>query len=183
MALPFSIASYAAFEPIATGLLLYLLTKAPAHYRERWLAPLRHRGLPTDRLYSLVTPLKYLLTFGVLRKLHKALNRFADNYYHLKQQGEPWKFGDDKLSELILITGGCSGFGALMTKGFVGKARVVILDVQDLPEDLAQRTFQKADPHIPLTACLSPRGLLLQMRHHRHSRCQGHGRCYPRAAW
>lgn len=139
IALPFRAAGYIAFEPVATGLLLYGLIKAPADIRDRLLRPLQDRGISATHLYSLVRPLKYLFALGVVRRVHHALSRLSENYWHLRQQGEPWKFGDEKLSELVLITGGCSGFGALMTKGFVGKARVVILDIQDVPDDLAQR--------------------------------------------
>lgn len=138
IALPFKAAGYIALEPVATGLLLYGLIKAPADIRDPLLQPLQDRGISATRIYSLIKPLKYLFALGVVRRVHHALSRLADNYWHLRQQGEPWKFGDEKLSELVLITGGCSGFGALMTKGFVGKARVVILDIQDVPEDLAE---------------------------------------------
>jgi all-trans-retinol dehydrogenase (NAD+) len=134
--LPFKLTSYVALEPIATGLLLFTLTKAPREVRDVALRALQRAGITASNLNNITTPLKYLLAAGILRRLHHALNRFAENYYHLRPQGELWKFGDEKLSELIMITGGCSGFGALMTKGFVGKARVVIIDVQDQPDDL-----------------------------------------------
>lgn len=140
--LPFTLARNIALDPIATGIVLFGLTKAPAHLRNQILAPLERGGFPIDRLYSLVTPLKYLLALGVVRRLQQALHRLAENYYHITPQGEPWRFGDDKLSELVLITGGCSGFGALMTKGFVGHARVVIFDIKELPDDLRRRFYR-----------------------------------------
>lgn len=159
--LPLKTASSLALEPLATGLLLYGLTKAPVAVRDQILRPLLDRGFSADRLYSLIKPLKYLFALGVARRFHQALSQLADNYWHFKQQGEPWKFGDDKLSELVLITGGCSGFGALMTKGFVGKARVVILDILDLPEDLAERE-QNSTPICYTADCQdSARGVLL----------------------
>lgn len=183
IALPFEAAGHIALEPVATGLLLYGLIKAPADIRARLLRPLHDRGISAIHLYSLVTPLKYLLALGVVRRVHHALSRLADNYWHLRQQGEPWKFGDEKLSELVLITGGCSGFGALMTKGFVGKARVVILDIQDVPDDLAQREWDLCAICSTANDQNSARSLLLQMRYHRQRCCEDGGCFYPRATW
>ena len=64
-------------------------------------------------------------------------NRLALNYGHLRKQGVPWDFqGDGK--ETILVSGGCSGFGLEMVKLFAErtKARLVVLDIQELPDDL-----------------------------------------------
>ena len=143
--LPFRLASNVALEPIATGLLLYALTKAPTEIRDALLRTAQGAGIQPRHLASIITPLKALFAIGIFRRLGRALNQYAENYYHFRPQGQPWKFGDEKLSELVLITGGCSGFGALMTKGFVGKARVIIIDVLDQPEDLKRRYLDHCD--------------------------------------
>jgi all-trans-retinol dehydrogenase (NAD+) len=139
LSMPFRTAAFIALEPVATGLGLFVLTTAPAGLRDHLLGQFARDQFSRDHYSGSIMLLKCLFALGVSRRLHQGLKQFAENYYHLRPQGEPWKFSDAELTELIVITGGCSGFGALMTKGFVGHARVVILDIQDLPEDLATR--------------------------------------------
>jgi all-trans-retinol dehydrogenase (NAD+) len=133
---------YTAANPLLSGALLWLLTKAPADVQARVLGPLRARGLTDSHITKIVWTLKYLLYFGIGQTLNDALNRLALNYWHFKRPGAPWKFGDASKSELVLITGGCSGFGKEMVKGFAGKARVIILDISDLPADLEKRKYR-----------------------------------------
>ena len=140
--LPIHVLRYTASEPVFTGALLYLLTKAPAHIRDRVLKPFRSNLLANNadaRLNTLIRTLKYLLAIGIVTRVNRALNRLALNYWYLRRPGAPWRFGDPQKSELVVITGGCSGFGYEMVKGFSGKARVIVLDILPMPEELAHR--------------------------------------------
>ena len=69
--------------------------------------------------------------------VNRFITRLSLNYWHLKKQGVPWDFHTES-SETILITGGCSGFGKEMVKMFGAqtKAKLVVLDVQELPDEL-----------------------------------------------
>jgi len=92
------------------------------------------------RLARLVSVLKVLFALGVVGRLNKLLNSLALNYWYPFNIGRPrsqWVW--DGRTELVVITGGCSGFGYEMVKGFAGKARVVVLDISDLPTELAAR--------------------------------------------
>ncbi|KAG9783479.1 hypothetical protein ABEF93_004677 [Exophiala dermatitidis] len=81
--------------------------------------------------------LKKLFWIGLALHVNRLLNRLALNYWHLTRQGEPWDFATEG-KEVIVITGGCSGFGREMVKMFAAKtrARIVVLDIQDLPADM-----------------------------------------------
>ncbi|EXJ86489.1 hypothetical protein A1O3_03440 [Capronia epimyces CBS 606.96] len=136
LTLPVSLLRYVAAEPLITGSLLFALTRAPAQYRSRVLKLLYDRGLSSNGVAGLIKSLKVLLAIGVARRLHQALTRLALNHWHLKKPGTPFRFGDTQKSELVLITGGCSGFGYEMVKGFSRHARVVILDILPVPEEL-----------------------------------------------
>lgn len=120
-------------EPLATGVLLYILTRNPKNARTELST---RTGLSIDTLKDFITPLKWFLGLGVARRVHQSLDWFSNNNWHVSRTGEPWRFGDEKLTELVVITGGCSGFGRLMAKGFVGQARVVVLDIADLPAEM-----------------------------------------------
>lgn len=139
----FSLASgikNAANEPILTGTLLYLLTRGPLHIRERLLRPFQTNILSTNgaaRLATLITVLKVLTGVGVVKRVNQALNRLAWNNWTLGRPGAAFKFGPRK-EELIIITGGSSGFGYEMVKGFSKVARVVVLDIQAFPAELAK---------------------------------------------
>lgn len=81
--------------------------------------------------------LRKLFWIGLALYINRGLNRLALNYWHLTKQGEPWDFaGEGK--EVIVITGGCSGFGREMVKMFAAKtkASIVVLDIQNLPADM-----------------------------------------------
>jgi all-trans-retinol dehydrogenase (NAD+) len=131
-------------EPLLTGALLYLLTRGPVHIRERLLQPFQSTLLAKNgaaRLASLVTILKVLTGMGVLRKINAALNSLAWNNWQLfGRPGAPFKFGPGK-EELVIITGGSSGFGYEMVKGFYKHARVVVLDISAFPPELARCKF------------------------------------------
>jgi all-trans-retinol dehydrogenase (NAD+) len=126
-------------EPLLTGALLYILTRGPVHIRQRLLQPFQTNLLAKNgaaRLASLITILKVLTGLGVARRVNGALNSLAWNKWQmLGRKGEPFKFGPGK-EELVVITGGSSGFGYEMVKGFAKHARVVVLDVSAFPPEL-----------------------------------------------
>lgn len=126
-------------EPLVTGALLYILTRGPLHVRERFLRPFQTSLLSTNgsaKLATLITVLKVLTGIGLLRRMNRALNRLAWNNWRLGRPGAPFRFGPEK-EELVIITGGSSGFGYEMVKGFSKVARVVALDIQEFPPALA----------------------------------------------
>jgi hypothetical protein len=139
-ALPINAFNYAASEPVLTGGLLYLLTRGPPHIRERILQPFATNLLSKDRaarIASLVAVLKVFTIIGVGKRISSALNRLALNNWSLGRPGAPFKFGDSK-EEVVVITGGSSGFGYEMVKGFSKNARVVVLDILPFPPELAE---------------------------------------------
>jgi all-trans-retinol dehydrogenase (NAD+) len=136
--IPISLVKYAATQPLFTGALLAALTRAPIQYRARLLKILGDAGLSADRIVFLIKSLKFLLAIGVVRKTNQALNRLALNGWQLiGKPGTAFKW--DRQTELVIVTGGCSGFGYEMVKGFSKHARVIVLDVSPLPEELKRR--------------------------------------------
>ncbi|KIW68941.1 hypothetical protein PV04_04852 [Phialophora macrospora] len=135
--MPIALTRYAATEPLFTGALLAALTRAPIQYRSRFLKLLGDAGLSSERIALLIKSLKYLLAFGVVRRLNQALNKLALNHWNFfGKPGAPFNWSAVNKSELVLITGGCSGFGYEMVKSFSRHARVIILDISPLPEEL-----------------------------------------------
>lgn len=84
---------------------------------------------PDRRRKILRTLVGLVLVYG----LNKTLNRLALNHWAFFRRGAPWRWSQ----EIVLVTGGCSGFGFLTVQGFSPKVRkVIILDIVDLPEEL-----------------------------------------------
>ena len=130
-------------EPLLTGTLLYALTRGPENIRSRLLEPFQNNLLAKNgvaRLAAFITALKILTGVNVLKRLNQALNSLAWNNWSLGRSGAAFKFGPNK-EELVIITGGSSGFGYEMVKGFSKLARVVVLDIQDFPPELASCQF------------------------------------------
>jgi hypothetical protein len=153
--MPIAAVRYAATEPLLTGALLGALTRAPVQYRSRLLKLLGDAGLSSERIALLIKSLKYLLAFGVARRLNQALNKLALNHWNFfGKPGAPFEWSAVNKSELVVITGGCSGFGYEMVKGFSKHARVVILDISPLPEELkrSELLFQAIMRIAPLTS-------------------------------
>ncbi|KAJ4340848.1 hypothetical protein N0V87_002202 [Didymella glomerata] len=125
--------SHLALNPAVTASLLYILTKGPDGLRARLTARFAALRDPS-RHATILRVLKWCLTLGLLKSLNKTLNHFALNNYRLRPASAQWHW--DK--EIAVVTGGCSGIGALIVKRLVNKGvTVAILDVQQLPPDLA----------------------------------------------
>lgn len=138
--LPIDTLNYIAKEPALTGTLLYLLTSGPPHIRDRILQPFQSNLLSRNgatRLASFITVLKFLTAVGVAKRINNALNRLALNNWAFGRPGAPFIFGPGK-QELVVITGGSSGFGYEMVKSFSKHARVVVLDMMAFPPELAR---------------------------------------------
>lgn len=94
-----------------------------------WLNAGRNYAGQRPRLTRIIAG--FILVYG----LNKTLNLLAQNHWRLLKQGVPWQLEE----ETAVVTGGCSGFGLLITKGLAPKLhRVVVLDVSDLPEELGR---------------------------------------------
>ena len=168
----------AAFEPILTGPLLLILTRGPENLRQPLqrflLKPFAsdRNDLNLVRVAYIVKTLKWLFAFGLAARVNDILTVWAQNHWRWSKPGVPWDFDARNKKEIAVVTGGCSGFGYLTVKGLVGKMKVVVLDVQDLPEDLKSCMLIPPLPS-PVNAgaladCMLLRRLrqLLQMRHH-----------------
>lgn len=142
ISLPINAVRYTAAEPAVAGSLLFALTRAPLEYRQRLLQLLRDRGgLSATHIERLVRTLKFLLAIGIVRRVNQALNRLALNNWSLTRLGAPFDWDGARKTELVVVTGGCSGFGYEMVKGFSKHARVVILDISPVPAELERRTL------------------------------------------
>lgn len=78
--------------------------------------------------------------------LNRLLNNLALNHWHFTAQGSTFDFSSNK--ELAIVTGGSSGFGKLIALGLAPHAKVVVLDIADLPAELLSSpniTFRKCD--------------------------------------
>lgn len=144
--LPLTLLGRAAFEPLFTGPLLLILLGGPDDLRNRLLAPL-HRTIlsPTSRVHitlpTLIRTLKWLVGLGLASRINRLLTTLTLNHGTLTPQGKPWNFTKEKWGrdEVILITGGCAGFGLNMVKMFSARApeaKIIVLDVSDLPAEL-----------------------------------------------
>jgi len=126
-----TIVKQAASEPLLTSALLYILTRGPEHIRARLLAPFKGNVLAkngSQRLATFITALKVLTGLNVLRRISQGLDSLAWNNWTLGRSGAAFKFGPAK-EELVVITGGSSGFGYEMVKGFSKVARIVVCNL------------------------------------------------------
>lgn len=131
----------AVHEPLLTGALLYILIRGPTRIREQLLRPFQTNILAKNgaaRLAAFITILKILTAVGIIRRVNGTLNSLAWNNWRLfGRPGTPFNFGARK-EELVIITGGSSGFGYEMVKGFSKQARVVVMDILAFPPELAK---------------------------------------------
>jgi len=146
LGLPIALTRYVANEPFITGPLLWALTRGPLDLRERLLSPVRsntpdrlknYLGPTSDvRLAKIISVLKILFALGAAKRVNNALNALAMNGWYLPGMKPMAKWRWDGKTEVVVITGGCSGFGYEMVKGFAGKAKVVVIDISELPSEL-----------------------------------------------
>lgn len=122
-----------AFEPVVSGGLLLLLTKTPLEIREKIVEIVPWLSNGRNIAYTL-RALRVLLGLGISYRIHGTLNWLARNHWSIRNTGEPWDFSGNK--EVAVVTGGCSGFGLLITKALSKKCKVVVLDIQQPPQEL-----------------------------------------------
>jgi len=87
-----------------------------------------------------------ILALTTILLLNRLLNNLALNHWHLTSQGSPYAFSNNK--ELAIVTGGSSGFGKLIALGLAPHAKVIVLDITDLPTELLSSpniSFRKCD--------------------------------------
>ncbi|KAH0845493.1 hypothetical protein AYO21_09591 [Fonsecaea monophora] len=149
-------------NPLLTGPLLFYLQRNPTVLENLpWPPPTMSVtllpfqlpwGIPNSVQLRATPPLrslKFLFVLGLVVHANRFLSRLALNYWHIRKQGEAWDFQAPG-KETILITGGCSGFGREMVKMFAAQtqANIVVLDVQDLPDelkDISRLSYFQAD--------------------------------------
>ena len=120
-------------SPAITGALLYALTRAPDKYRDIILQKLGEY-VSDKNIGRTVTTLKWLFALGLARNVHVFLSDIAQNNFSLRSQKHRYSWP----SEVAVVTGGASGFGALISKGLAAKGvNVMAVDIKDsLPEDM-----------------------------------------------
>ena len=111
-------------NPFVTGTLVWSLTRA-------------RRAIKARSGYStLLILLKALLVLGTLKRINARLNSIALNHWRLRTDRSRWNWTE----EVAVVTGGCSGFGLLVTKRLVRRGvKVAIVDLAPLPDRLAGR--------------------------------------------
>lgn len=119
-------------QPAIPASALAFLAYAPADVVQRVFNP-----QTLQRLFGTTdvkSPLRIILALGIARVLNRFLSRWALNNWTLSaQSGWQWQ------GELAVVTGGCSGVGRAIVLGLVEKGvEVAILDVQELPADMAK---------------------------------------------
>ncbi|KAH6642453.1 hypothetical protein C7974DRAFT_301908 [Boeremia exigua] len=133
-----------ALNPALTASLLCLLTARPRTTLQTRLTTLVP-PLRNPRTHArLARALKWLLALGLAARANRVLNALALNNYRLRAATARWAW--DK--EVAVVTGGCSGIGALVVARLAARGvRVAVLDVQGLPAGMAD------DPRITYFAC------------------------------
>lgn len=125
-----------ALQPIFPLSVLSFIKFASPELIARILASLPEpilRIIPRPDLKRLVAPLGALLAIGLLRKINKAANAVARNNWRITG-GSGWNWN----SEIAVVTGGCGGIGKEIVLGLIQRGiRVAILDIQELPAELA----------------------------------------------
>lgn len=137
--LPLRLLNKLAFSPIFTGPLLLILTRGPPDLRERLLQPFRNNLLTKVQLPTIIRTIRWLFGLGLASQINRILSTFVLNHGRLSHQGKGWNFDKGGKDEVILITGGSMGFGLNMVRMFSERAplaKLIVLDVQDLPPEL-----------------------------------------------
>lgn len=106
-------------QPVITAAVLFSTIKSPDRVQQALSAVAGNRISLSDFTQAV----KFLVGFGAVYRLNNALNRGALNNF----RRDTW----DWRREIILITGGSSGFGELMVRKFAQRnIRVVVLDLR-----------------------------------------------------
>lgn len=128
-------------NPFVTGPLLYALTPGLPNIRTYFSSFFNFSILTASRearIGKLVAALKVLFALGTVSTASAALDKLALEYWHVRGKPSNGKWVWDGKQEVVVLTGGCSGFGHEITKLLAGKAQVVILDVAPLPKELEE---------------------------------------------
>jgi len=134
-----------AMNPMVTGTLHYLLTKAPDRFRLPILA-LLNRRFSQVTVTRLIKAIKVLWLLGTVNQVNARLNAWALNNWQWTPRKDKWNWN----WEIAVVTGGCNGIGKEIVKGLVGLGvRVAVLDVAPLPDDFKRSTH-------PSPPCPSP---------------------------
>jgi len=119
-------------NPLVTGPLLLVLTNGPTVVREPLLSQLAAL-LNKQNVQRLIVGLKWTLALGLVQKINSWLNAVALTNWQVRPAKDKWVWD----SESAVVTGGCSGIGAEITKCLMRKGiKVAVLDIQPLPKDM-----------------------------------------------
>jgi all-trans-retinol dehydrogenase (NAD+) len=119
---------------------LYLLTRCPPAfepYIQRILALVPFNAQLASYLNVnrplLITLLKVFIALGLIHNASSLLTSVALNNWQWRSDRHQWEWS----KEVAVVTGGCSGIGEEIVKGLARRGvRVVVLDVQEVPERL-----------------------------------------------
>ena len=115
-------------SPVFTGSLHFLYKKYGAELNRRYPILARYYTQAT-----VLKVLKYLIAAGFVSTVNRFLNQWAQNNWVLRSDKSNWQWNQ----EVAVVTGGCSGFGLLVTKGLIKRGvRVAVLDVGPCPAEL-----------------------------------------------
>ena len=120
-------------QPWIAGPAVLALTYGPREIRDPLVELISRQTLVS--VETVVRTLKTLFGVGVVATVHRLLNAWANRQWRLTA-ATGWQW--DK--EIAVVTGGSSGIGLNIVLGLVNKGvRVVVLDIQPLPEILQQQ--------------------------------------------
>lgn len=166
--LPLSLLRRAAFEPLFTGPLLFVLLRGPSDARDRVLEPFRNNLLQKVSLGTVIKTVKWLFGLGLASRINQFLTNFTLNHGYVRRQGKAWNFDKGGKDECILVTGGCNGFGLCMIRMFHARAplaKLIVLDIVDPPPEFDSSVFRLLRyASIPKANQYSYKPEILQMR-------------------
>jgi all-trans-retinol dehydrogenase (NAD+) len=119
---------------------LYLLTRCPPAlepYVQKILSGLPFNAQLASYLTGnrplVITLLKVFIALGLIHNASSLLTSVALNNWQWRSDEHQWEWE----KEVAVVTGGCSGIGEEIVKGLARRGvRVVVLDVQEVPERL-----------------------------------------------
>jgi all-trans-retinol dehydrogenase (NAD+) len=139
-----SILKQAPFSPVVTGAALLVLLKGPESI-QRPVYDYLYQILKPHNIERLITTLKWLFAYGMIKNVNEAFNQFARNNFSLRSAKANWDWDN----EIAVVTGSSSGFGALFSKDLAAKGiHVIAIDINPLPPHLQNNpkiSFFKCD--------------------------------------